>query len=120
MRNRFVLFATSLLGIAPVVAQVSALRGLVKNEVNETMSAVRSAMMDSRGAVRYETASTADGNYDFGPVEPDVYTVVIREPGFQEWRQTGVVVDEKKITFMDIRLVPHGWKPPKEKRTRSH
>ncbi len=103
-------------------AQSSLLKGLVKDISGGPLAGVPIEAIGPDSSVVGKCVSDQEGSYSIDPLPPDTYTVRVNMAGYDRYQRVGVLVSERKITFMDIRLTPIGWKAPKEpkkKRRRS-
>ena len=61
-------------------------------------------VVENRGTQVSGGTTDFDGKYDIKPIDPGTYDVVVSYVGYQPYKQTGVVVNSNKITFLDIAL----------------
>jgi protocatechuate 3,4-dioxygenase beta subunit len=102
--------------------QSSLLKGLVNDISGVPLAGVLIEAIGPDSSIVGKCVSDQEGRYAIDPLPPDTYAVRVSREGYVEHRQMGVLISERTITFMDIKLTPIGWKAPKEpkkKRRRS-
>ena len=103
LRSLLSAFALVVFGAA-AVAQVGSgsLQGTVKDKKSgETLPFV-SVVVENKGTRVAGGQTDFDGNYTIKPIDPGTYDVVVSYVGYQPMRQTGVVVNSNKITFLNV------------------
>lgn len=103
-------------------AQSSLLKGLVKDISGVPLAGVLIEAIGPDSSIVGRCVSDPEGRYSVDPLPPGTYTVRIGKEGYSQYHQVGVVIGERRITFLDLKLTPIGWKAPKEpkeKRRRS-
>ncbi|MBK7384441.1 MAG: carboxypeptidase regulatory-like domain-containing protein [Flavobacteriales bacterium] len=85
-----------ILSSASLLAQNTALRGIIKDKGDLPLAEAHIVLEDSVGIVKYETRSTGDGRYVVEQVAPSTYVVVVHKSGFQASRQNGILVADGK------------------------
>ncbi|MBL8000612.1 MAG: carboxypeptidase-like regulatory domain-containing protein [Flavobacteriales bacterium] len=63
-----------------------------------------SVVVENKGTRVAGGQTDFDGNYTIKPIDPGTYDVIVSYVGYQPMKQTGVVVNSNKITFLDIEL----------------
>jgi protocatechuate 3,4-dioxygenase beta subunit len=95
-------------------AQSSLLKGLVNDISGVPLADVLIEAIGPDSSIVGKCVSDDKGRYAIDPLPPGSYMVRVSMEGFVEHRQMGVLISDRKITFMDINLTPIGWKAPKE------
>ncbi len=93
--------------IAPTVnAQVGSgtLQGVVKDKKSSEPLPFVSVVVENRGTRVAGGSTDFDGNFKISPIEPGTYDVTVSYVGYQPMKQTGVVVNSNKITFLNPEL----------------
>jgi hypothetical protein len=91
---------------AAAVAQVGSgsLQGTVKDKKSGESLPFVSVVVENKGTRVAGGQTDFDGNYTIKPIDPGTYDVVVSYVGYQPMRQTGVVVNSNKITFLNVEL----------------
>lgn len=83
---------------------VGTLQGTVKDKkTGETLPFV-SVVVENKGTRVAGGQTDFDGNYTIKPIDPGTYDVIVSYVGYQPMKQTGVVINSNKITFLNIDL----------------
>ncbi|MFN9325098.1 MAG: carboxypeptidase regulatory-like domain-containing protein, partial [Flavobacteriales bacterium] len=82
------------------------LRGKITDKKTGEPLPFVNVVVENRGTQVSGGATDFDGKYDIKPIDPGTYDVVVSYVGYQPYKQTGVVVNSNKITFLDIQLNP--------------
>ncbi len=99
-------------------AQSSLLKGLVKDISGGPLAGVLVEAIGPDSSFDRTCVSDLEGRYSVDPLPPGTYVVRFTKEGYDQRQQTGVVISERKITFMDAQLTPIGWKAPKDPKKR--
>src|SRR5690349_12487489 len=97
----FVIIATS-----SALAQVGSgtLQGVVKDKKTGEPLPFVSVVVENRGTRVAGGQTDFDGNYTIKPIEPGTYDVTVSYVGYQPMKQTGVIINSNKITFLNPEL----------------
>jgi len=108
VRRLFSAVALCLIGSVASFAQSGAgsLRGKITDKKTGEPLPFVNVVVENRGTQVSGGATDFDGKYDIKPIDPGTYDVVVSYVGYQPYKQTGVVVNSNKITFLDIQLNP--------------
>src|SRR5215813_458579 len=104
---RFLLVVAILVNIIPAGAQLAG-KGSIKGNVTDPTGAVVSnasitATSVSRGT-KLSVTSTASGDFDLSPLDPDVYTITVRAAGFVTTTQQNVQVNALEVSNVNFNL----------------
>lgn len=92
----------------PLVALAQVGTGSLKGKVTDKKTGEPlpfvNVVVENRGTQAAGGATDFDGNYFVKPIEPGTYDVVVSFVGYQPYKQTGVVINSNKITFLDLGL----------------
>lgn len=103
------IFSTAVLSLftsLAVFAQTGSgsLKGTIKDKKSNEPLPFVNVVVERNGTQVSGGATDFDGGYFIKPLEPGSYDVVVSYVGYQPYKQTGVVVTNGKITFLDIGL----------------
>ncbi|MEZ4738910.1 MAG: carboxypeptidase regulatory-like domain-containing protein [Flavobacteriales bacterium] len=106
LRRLFSSIALSVLAVAALHAQVGAgsLKGKITDKKSGEPLPFVNVVVENRGTQVSGGATDFDGEYFIKPIDPGSYDVIVSYVGYQPYKQTGVVVNSNKITFLDIAL----------------
>ncbi len=95
-----------LIGTTAAVAQVGSgtLQGTVKDKKTGEPLPFVSVVVENRGTRVAGGQTDFDGVYKISPIEPGTYDVTVSYVGYQPMKQTGVIVNSNKITFLNPEL----------------
>lgn len=77
------------------------LQGTVKDKKTGELLPFVSIVVENRGTRVAGGQSDIDGNFTIKPIEPGTYDVTVSFVGYQPMKQTGVVINSNKITFLN-------------------
>ena len=60
--------------------------------------------VENRGTLVSGGTTDFDGNYDIRPIDPGTYDLTVTYIGYQPIKQTGVVINSNRITFLDFNM----------------
>lgn len=94
------------IGTTSALAQVGSgtLQGTVKDKKSGEPLPFVSVVVENRGTRVAGGSTDFDGNYKISPIEPGTYDVTVSYVGYQPMKQTGVIVNSNKITFLNPEL----------------
>ncbi|MCB0795500.1 MAG: carboxypeptidase-like regulatory domain-containing protein [Flavobacteriales bacterium] len=94
------------IGTAASLAQVGSgsLKGTVKDKDTGEPLPFVNVVVENKGTQVAGGATDFDGNYFVKPIDPGSYDVIVSFVGYQPLKQTGVVINSNKITFLDLNL----------------
>jgi hypothetical protein len=79
--------------------------GAVTDASGAVMPGVRIQLTSVETGVERVKTTNPEGFYNFFEVPPGHYEILIRSPGFAEYRQSGVVLDVNSARIINVRLV---------------
>ncbi|MCB9183366.1 MAG: carboxypeptidase-like regulatory domain-containing protein [Flavobacteriales bacterium] len=90
----------------PALAQVGtgSLKGKITDKKSGEPLPFVNIVIENRGTQVTGGATDFDGKYDIKPIQPGTYDIVVSYVGYQPYKQTGVIINSNKITFVDIAL----------------
>lgn len=103
------IFSTAALALFTSVALIAqtgsgSLKGTIKDKKSNEPLPFVNVVVERNGTQVSGGATDFDGGYFIKPLDPGNYDVVVSYVGYQPYKQTGVVVSNGKITFLDIGL----------------
>ncbi|MBL7963592.1 MAG: carboxypeptidase regulatory-like domain-containing protein [Flavobacteriales bacterium] len=107
MVRRFIpLVALVLFAPFAALAQIGtgSLRGKVTDKKDGSPLPFVNIVVENRGTLVGGGTTDFDGKYDIKPIDPGTYDVMVSYVGYQPVKQTGVVINSNKITFLDFSL----------------
>ena len=106
LRRLFSAVALSITAVLALQAQVGSgsLKGTISDKKSGEPLPFVNVVIENRGTQVSGGATDFDGAYFVKPIAPGTYDVVVSYVGYQPYKQTGVVVNSNKITFLDIGL----------------
>ena len=106
VRRIFSTIALGLLGATVSFAQVGAgtLQGTVVDKKSSEPLPFVNVAVENRGTVVASGTTDFDGKYMIKPIDPGSYDVIVTYVGYQPLKQTGVVINSNKTTFLDLGL----------------
>lgn len=106
VRRLFTSVALCAFAALPVLAQVGtgSLKGKISDKKTGEPLPFVNIVVENRGTQVTGGATDFDGKYDIKPIDPGTYDIVVSYVGYQPYKQTGVIVNSNKITFLDISL----------------
>lgn len=98
--------ALSLFTSLALLAQTGSgsLKGTIKDKKSNEPLPFVNVVVERNGTQVSGGATDFDGGYFIKPLDPGSYDVVVSYVGYQPYKQTGVVITNGKITFLDIGL----------------
>ncbi|MBL7986178.1 MAG: carboxypeptidase-like regulatory domain-containing protein [Flavobacteriales bacterium] len=98
--------AATVFAICTSFAQVGVgtLQGVVKDKKSGELLAFVSIVVENKGTRVAGGSTDFDGNFKISPIEPGTYDVTVSYVGYQPMKQTGVVINSNKITFLNPEL----------------
>jgi hypothetical protein len=106
LRRLFSTAALSLFTALAMLAQTGSgsLKGKITDKGSKEPLPFVNVVVERGGTQVSGGATDFDGEYFIKPLDPGTYDVVVSYVGYQPYKQTGVVVSNGKITFLDIGL----------------
>ena len=106
LRRIFSTVSFSLFAALALHAQVGSgsLKGKILDKKSGEPLPFVNVVIENRGSQVSGGATDFDGMYFIKPLDPGTYDVVVSYVGYQPYKQTGVVINSNKITFLDISL----------------
>ncbi len=99
--------AMVLLCIAPVSAQLAG-KGAIKGTITDSSGAlVPNATVTATSTTRgtsLSVTSTASGDFQVTPLDPDIYTLQVKAPGFSTTTQENVHVNALEVANVNITM----------------
>ena len=94
------------LATSSAFAQVGSgtLQGTVKDKKTGEALPFVSVVVENRGTRVAGGQTDFDGLFKIGPIEPGTYDVTVSYVGYQPMKQTGVIINSNKITFLEPEL----------------
>lgn len=80
------------------------LKGTIKDKKSNEPLPFVNVVVERNGTQVSGGATDFDGGYFIKPLDPGSYDVIVSYVGYQPYKQTGVVITNGKITFLDIGL----------------
>ncbi len=80
------------------------LKGKVTDSATGELLPFVNIVVDNKGTQVGGAATDFDGAYFIKPIPPGTYDVLVSYVGYQQRKVTGVIVNNNKITFLDIKL----------------
>ena len=106
VRRLFSTVALSLFAVLALQAQSGAgsLKGKITDKKSGEPLPFVNIVVENRGTQVSGGDTDFDGLYFIKPIAPGTYDVIVSYVGYQPYKQTGVVVNSNKISFLDIGL----------------
>ncbi len=106
LRRLFSTVALSICAAFAVTAQTGAgsLKGKITDKKSGEPLPFVNVVVENRGTQVSGGATDFDGAFFIKPISPGTYDVIVSYVGYQPYKQTGVVINSNKITFLDIAL----------------
>ncbi len=106
VRRIFSAIALALLGATTTFAQVGSgsLQGTVTDKKSSEPLPFVNVAVFNRGTVVASGTTDFDGKYMIKPIDPGSYDVEVTYVGYQNMRQTGVVINSNKFTELNVGL----------------
>ena len=103
---RFLLFIVSLFaaGSSLRAQTTGTIRGTVQDPSGAIVPGAQVAAILTQTDVNRTTQANAEGQYVFPALPVGIYTVVVKAPGFQEYRQSDVEVEIGHVTLANVSL----------------
>ncbi len=103
------LFSTVVLSICATLAVLAqtgsgSLKGKITDKKSGEPLPFVNVVVENRGTQVSGGATDFDGEYFIKPISPGTYDVIVSYVGYQPYKQTGVIVNSNKITFLEIAL----------------
>ncbi|MBL7953785.1 MAG: TonB-dependent receptor, partial [Flavobacteriales bacterium] len=103
------IFSTAALAISTSLALFAqtgsgSLKGTIKDKKSNEPLPFVNVVVERNGTQVSGGATDFDGGYFIKPLDPGNYDIVVSYVGYQPYKQTGVVITNGKITFLDIGL----------------
>lgn len=106
MVRRFLSLAALCFATAATYAQVGSgsLKGTITDGKSGEPLPFVNVLIENKGTQVAGGSTDFDGVYLIKPIEPGTYDVTFSYVGYQPVKQTGVVINGNKITFLDIKM----------------
>ncbi len=106
LRRVFSSVALAFCALVAVHAQTGSgsLKGKITDKKSGEPLPFVNVVIENRGTQVSGGATDFDGAYFIKPIDPGTYDVIVSYVGYQPYKQTGVIVNSNKITFLDIAL----------------
>lgn len=106
LRRLFSTVVLSIVASAAALAQTGSgsLKGKVTDRSSKEPLPFVNVVVERNGTQVSGGATDFDGEYFIKPLDPGTYDVIVSYVGYQPYKQTGVVITNGKISFLDISL----------------